>query len=394
MLLTFVASSLAAQTDPVFRIGEKLSYTLSFGGFEDGGYAETFVASRGKMAGRDAVEVRARFKTIGVVSASFMLVDETRSVFIDPATGLPLFIRRTENKGPIARDTNANFLTIPSSNFDLISMLYKAREMGGNGSYTAFEGEKVFTITFRTSGTRHLRTDAGEFDTNIVSVRSDFLSSRGLREVKLYLSADEQRVPVLFTFKAKKADFTATLSAVSLDQPAVAADPTATPEPIASATPIPIPTPRQPLPPRPYVDNQPLLTELGFELGEKLNYRILMFDQPMASMTFEAVERKMFQEKDSLLLSATVTAVDRPNNLFRPGDSMKVRVDPDTLAPRFSEGKFGPSLGLINQTVTFDPRAGIGFGGAKNVDCAVRHAQFTFTLLRYSVVQSKFQPRP
>jgi hypothetical protein len=201
-----------------------------------------------------------------------------------------------------------------------------------------------------------------------VNVSSELFSARGFRDVKLYLSSDEHRIPVLLKFKANKSEFRATLSAIALDAPIPAEDPLSPPVPVGSPTPIPIPTPRQTPPPKPYVDNEPLLPELGFAIGEQLSYRVTASEQPIARVTVEAVERKLFQERDSLLLTATVTAVDRPNPLFRPGDSMRVQTDPDTLAPRWAEAKFGPALAALNQTVTFDPRTGIGFGGSKNVD--------------------------
>lgn len=370
MMIAVLPAVGTAQSVPGFRVGEKLSYTLSFGNFADGGYAETFVASRGKLAGRDAVELRTRFKTIGIVSASFMLIDENRTVFVDPATGSPLFIKRIESKGALPRETTANYLTIPASNLDLVTLLYKARQMGGTGTYTALEGDRVVTVSFLPGGTQHLRTDAGEFDTSVVTVTSELFSARGFRDVKLYLSTDEQRIPVLLKFKANKSEFRAMLSAIALDLPPTVSseDPTVTPLPALSPTPIPIPTPRPTPPPKPYVPNAPLAAELGFDLGEKLNYRVTASGQPLATVAFDAVERKLFQERDSLLLTATVTAVDRPNALFRPGDVMRAQVDPETLAPRWSEGTFGPALAQLNQTVTFDPRTGIGFGGAQNVD--------------------------
>src|SRR5687768_17611046 len=76
-------------TPSIFRLGEKLSYNVSFGKFANAAYAETFVASRGKLSGRDAVELRGRVKTLEMVSAAFFMVDETRSVYAAPDTGLP-----------------------------------------------------------------------------------------------------------------------------------------------------------------------------------------------------------------------------------------------------------------------------------------------------------------
>src|SRR5687768_1849874 len=141
IVVLFVSSALAsiasAQNGSVrrFRSGERLSYNLSFGSFKEAGYAELFVASRGTLGGRDAVEIRSKLKTIGGAAASWMLIDETRTVFVDPATGLPIFIRKTALDGPLPIETTNNYLEAPTTNFDLVSLIYKLRESGGSGSY-------------------------------------------------------------------------------------------------------------------------------------------------------------------------------------------------------------------------------------------------------------------
>jgi hypothetical protein len=371
-VIIFAASSVA-QTGTSFKIGEKLSYTLALGNIQNGGYAEMFVASRGKIGGRDAIEIRSRIKTIGVLSAAFVLLDQGRTVFVDPATGMPLYIKRTENSGPIPRETAESFLKVPATNFDIITLLYQVRASGGNGTYTFSEGDRVYTATFRAKGNDHIKTDAGNFDTTTVSVQSEFLTAHGLRDMKIDLSTDDDHVPVVIRFRTQKNFVEATLSAIANDAPVETAsvDPTARPTPVPERTPIPIPTPRSTPTARPYVANEPLLTELGFDLGEKLNYRVTAGGQMLATVVMEAVERKEFERKDSLLLTATVTGVERPNGLFRPGDHVRAQVDPETLAPRWVEGKLGPGLSILDQTLVFDPRTGVTFGGAKPAEAPV-----------------------
>src|SRR6185369_14665958 len=97
----FVLKSVSAQSlektenlSPTpFRIGEKLTYTVSFGRIKNAGFAEVYVVSRGKLDGRDAVELHSKFKTNELVSAAFYLLDETRTTFASADTGLPLYIR-------------------------------------------------------------------------------------------------------------------------------------------------------------------------------------------------------------------------------------------------------------------------------------------------------------
>ena len=99
-----------------FRVGEKLTYNVSFERFSNVAYGEIFVASRGRLADKDAIELHARFRTLDFVSAAFFLVDESRTTFASAETGLPLFTSRTLNPGGIPRETNNNYLTAPTPN--------------------------------------------------------------------------------------------------------------------------------------------------------------------------------------------------------------------------------------------------------------------------------------
>ena len=354
-----------ALSPSIFRIGERLSYNISFGKIMDGGYAELYVVSRGKLSGRDVVEIRSKAKTQGLVNASFFMIDERRVTFAAPDTGLPVFIRRTINDGPLPKETVNNYLKDPTPNFDLITMIYKAREAGGIGTYPFLEGGQTYTATFQIVGKEHVKADAGDFDTIVSTVQSDLFTANGVKELKINLTNDDDHVPVLIRVKTAKGEFRASLLAVHVDEPAVVATPTPKP----ATTPVVTVTPRPSPSVSPYVENKPLLPELGFDLGETLNYTISTGGKPVATITLSAVERKLVKKQDSLLLTATITGTEPGNTAFRLGDSVKVQVDPDTLAPRSYESKFTGGILGLNQTVTFDQRTGnITFGGKEPFD--------------------------
>src|SRR6266404_5607977 len=66
--LTIAAQNSTADISSIpasrFRIGEKLTYSVSFGKFDNAAYAQTCVVSRGKIAGKDAVELHSKIKTL------------------------------------------------------------------------------------------------------------------------------------------------------------------------------------------------------------------------------------------------------------------------------------------------------------------------------------------
>ena len=373
----------AAPTQPTrFRVGEKLTYYVSFANFENSAYAELCVASSGKLGGVDAVELRSKIKTLDMVSAAFFLVDESRVVFASAETGLPLYEKVTANDGLLPKETVTSHLTAPATDLDLLTLIYKIRSAGDEGSFVFTEDGKTYNITFRPEGNEKVKTVAGDFETTVLIVESDYLTVKGITELKINFSSGDDRIPVLFRGRANRGEFRASLASVQIIPPAT---PPSTPTPKPSVTPKPKPTPA------PYVENQPLLPELGFSLGEMLDYKVTTGIKPVATVTLKAAERKLFEKADSLLLTAKITGVDQDNLIFSLGDSIAVHVTPDTLAPISSESKFGPGLAALNQAVKFDPRTGfITYARADPFDAPIG----THTILSLVYAMRSFNLRP
>lgn len=360
-------ASVSAEVPSRLRVGEKLSYNISFSRFLNAGHAELFVVSRGKIGATEAVEIRSRIKTFDLVSAAFFLVDESRTIYVAPDSVLPVYLSKISHLGPIPKESIANYLTLPASNFDIVSLIYKARESGGVGTYPVLENDKVFTVTFQTTTSERLKTDAGEFDTTISTVQSEFLTAGGIKDFKINFSTDDAHVPVMLRFKTAKGEFRAVLSSLSLPEPPAlplppTPTPTSTPAPAKKPTPV----------PDAYVDNKPLAPELGFQLGETLDYRVTYSSKPSGVITLKAGERKMFEKEDSLELSVTVTSIEPGSSTLNPGDNAMAQVDPETLAPQRTETRFvSPFIGL-KQVLTFDKRTGgVSFGAEKPLDAPV-----------------------
>ena len=354
----------AVSSSSIFRIGEKLTYSISYGKIPNAGYAETHVISRGKLSGKDAVEIRAKVKTVDLVSAAFLLFDESRTVFAAPDTGLPLYVSTNSNERAIPKETINNYLTKPTSNYDLLTLIFRAREAGGIGTFPLVEAEQFYTASFQGSVSEKVKTDAGEFDTTVSTVQSDFFASAGIKEVKINFSSDEHRVPVLIRLKTPRGEFRIALSAIVLPEPEA---PTPTPTPVSSPKPTATPSPTPPS----YIDNVALSPELGFQLGESLDYRLTNDGKPIGQLTLNARERKLFEKADSLLLTATISGIEAGTDDLRLGESATAQVDPETLAPTRLEAKFTSTLAGLRQTVTFDKRSGgISFDGKTTIDTA------------------------
>lgn len=356
----------AALPPTLFRINERITYNVSFGRRANAAYAEIYAVSRGKIGERDAVELRSKIKTLDLTSAAFYLLDESRTTFAAADTGLPLYVVRTESEGVVPKESIDNYLTAPTTNYDLLTLLYQARNSGGSGTFTLQEGEKTYSVSFQPGGSEKVKTDAGEFETTVSSVQSDFFTQAGILDLRINFSADEQKIPALIRFRTAKGEFRAAVASIQMIEPEVEPE-TVTPQPPrVTPTPKPVPTAT------PYIDNQPLLPELSFALGETLEYKVTSGGQPIGNITLRARERK-FTTQDSLLLTAEVSAVTGQGiSLFRAGDFVKTLVSPDTLSPLQIDIRFTGGFSSMNQSAVFDPRTGsITFGGANRVDAPV-----------------------
>jgi hypothetical protein len=365
--ITAIAQDVPKSPATPFRVGERLSYNVSFGKITDAAYVEIFVVSRGKLSGKDAVELQGKFKTTNLVSA-FYLLDEIRLSYASAETGLPLFTKVTSNEGIMPKETTKNYLENPTAYHDLLTTIYQSRSLNGAGNVTFQENEKTYNAAFQTIGTEKVKTDAGEFDTSISSVQSLFLDEAGFKDFRINYSNDEARLPVLIRFKTPKGEFRAALASVQTILPETQVEPTpvlttVTPTPLAIQTPRPQPTST------PYVDNQPLSEDLPFALGETLNYRVTSLGQNIGTVTIQAKERKQIRgrdgfPKDSLLLTATVSAGGQQKGILNVGDSIKSSVDPDSLVPMNIDLKLTGALGSYNQTIQFEQSGGFATDNA------------------------------
>ena len=332
----------------VCRVGERLTYNISIGRYRNAAYAEIHCVSRGRLGEKDAVELRAKFRTLDLASAAFYMIDESRTTFAAPSTGLPLYASITQNAFGLPKETAQNFSSAPTPHADLLTMIYKLRQSGGNGSLTMQNGEKVYSVTFQPGLAEKQKTDVGEYETTVVGIQSEYFTELGITDVRVNLSSDEAKMPVLVRFRTGKGVLRASLASAQMIEPEVAVQPV----PAASRTPLPERPPKPVVTPTPYIQNVALAPELAFELGERLEYRIMSGAQQVAIMRLAAKERKEFGGLDSLLLEASFADI-RPGSPFAAGDFVRAYVNPETLAPRQLEMKFAGSLRAISKVVKF-----------------------------------------
>lgn len=386
-LLSSAAESQNTGNAGGFRVGEKVSYEISFGRFRDVGHLEVAVASQGTLAGQPALELRGRFRTFGVVGAAIAPIDEERVTIISPSTGLPLVAKKIVDPDGLRNETTTDFTKSGNGQFDILSLIYYIRRTGGTGSAVAAEGGNVYSVSFRPGKPATLQVPAGSFETDEIQVEGDLLSAFGIRRLSVFLSRSAERIPVSVKFTTEKGEFR--LECVAISEPDEA-----TPAPIPTPQPKPEPKPSpKPLPtPEPYVPNRPLSDDLPFVLGEALEYRISAADRPVGSVFFRVRERILADGRDSLVLNATVADAVAGNPALALNDSVTDLVDPVTLVPFRSDLKFSGGLRSFSQSIVFDQKGVAVVGATARVE--VPAGVHTFLSLFYAMRSFNLSPSP
>ncbi len=347
----FAAS--ARQSEDTFRSGERLTYTISFNKNDSAAFAEIKVVSRGKLQGKDVVELYGKLRSVDLLSAAFFLWDDTRTTYVSPETGYPVYVRAVSNAGLLPVETVKNYLKQPSTELDLLSLVYKARQTRGVGSFLVNESDRSYVFDFVSTVTETVKTEAGEYETNVSNVSSEYLTQLGITDFKINFSTDDKVLPVMVRFRTSNVAIEARLASIQDLSPKVEESPNAeTPRPTPVLAPTPEPTPK------PYIDNLPLSTDLPFVLGETLRYAVTKKGIPVAEVSLSAKERKLISGTDSLLLTAYVNSLGSANDLLGANDVIASWVDPDTLAPFSYSLQFSAALSAYSQSATFNQADG------------------------------------
>ncbi|HEX8098098.1 MAG TPA: DUF3108 domain-containing protein, partial [Pyrinomonadaceae bacterium] len=72
-----------------YRVGERLTYNVSFSNFNTAAHVEMLVVGRGSFFNRDGLQLRAHVETTGIVNAALYSINNDYTSYVDAATGLP-----------------------------------------------------------------------------------------------------------------------------------------------------------------------------------------------------------------------------------------------------------------------------------------------------------------
>jgi hypothetical protein len=344
-----------------YRVGERLTYNVSFSSFPTAAYIQLEVAARGQFYGREGLELRAHVETLGVVNAALYALNNDYLTYVDPATGLPYRALQRVREGARAEEVSSDFAApggvsaIPPKqtagallgSFDLVSALYRARALplapGAIYPLTVRNGTSIYAAELRVVGRESVKTNIGT--TNAVAVQIRVPSDKALdaQRLSIYFTDDERHVPLLIVTRHPAGEIRAELASAEFIAPPPESlpAPSGPARPGANALPVPSsPAPGTPAtgavqPPRPLPGAPAAGNDLPFKPGDQLNFSFFLgpSPQPIGTASFQVRARAQYFNRDGYLLAGVMQTTGPGQQLFPVNDQINSYIDARTLWP-------------------------------------------------------------
>ena len=375
ILGAFVLPSTAQQTESQasqpfspapYRVGERLTYNVSFSNFISAAHVEFLVAARGTFFDREGIQLKGHVETNGVVNAALFAINNDYITYVDPATGLPYHGQQTIRETARTMETTADFnqpagaAAIPDKRtdsfpgtYDFLSAIYRLRALpltdGSTYVLSARNENQNYQIEIKVTGRQVIKTNVGSFNTIVAQVRVKS-ESQGSSTMKANFSDDQRHVPVLIVSRVSAGEIRAELAG-SAFVAAPTPPPAPTPTPVAGT-----PPPRTPLviPGTPADDAA--IGDLPFKVGEQLNYQVFLptVQGAVATATFQVRARSKYFDHNGFQFTVTAQTTNALQKLFVASDSMSSYVDPKTLLPFHTEFTFNEGRRRVSGKLTIN----------------------------------------
>lgn len=218
--LGLVVGVSARATALPFEPGEQIRMNVTFLSFGVG-EVEADVKEEGTDNGSRVWPIELHGQTHGFMGTIYRLDDTLRTHF-DPITKVSLYTELHENKGnthnteivrlhdgkaQVHRVSNGTVLDqdldVEPGSLDLLAAVYALRDRTLSNTrpirIPLLAGRKVSEMVATVAGTERITTEAGTFDTLVVRCRTTFSGKFAAnRELTIWLSNDDRRVPVQF----------------------------------------------------------------------------------------------------------------------------------------------------------------------------------------------------
>ncbi|MFN0113038.1 MAG: DUF3108 domain-containing protein [Blastocatellia bacterium] len=195
------------------RVGERLTYNVSFSEFAVAGRIEMEIVEQGNFFGQEGYQIRTKGESMGQVRSLFGDIDHQYTAYVNPRTALPYrLVSSVKQGGKLVEETvtfdhgkqQATFsddssINIPSGTFDLTSLLYAMRLQGvpesGKQKFSALVGKEVVEFEAVSKGREQMVTQTGTYTAIQVKLYPQNKQHKKYRGY-VWFSADAQRLPI------------------------------------------------------------------------------------------------------------------------------------------------------------------------------------------------------
>ncbi|MCS7157640.1 MAG: DUF3108 domain-containing protein [Blastocatellia bacterium] len=202
-----------------FPIGERLTYTISWAQYLVAGEMTLAVKARGRFFDRPGVHLELRASTVGPVRALLKSLDEQWTSYVDPETWLPYRVeharrdgdRRTDltitldHRRGIARLSTGRTIPISPQTRDVVAFLYHLRTLplrpGSRHQFSLLSERRRLLVHADVGSRTSIQTRLGRFEALEIALRVEAVGGKATEtsHLRLWLSADERRVPLMIT---------------------------------------------------------------------------------------------------------------------------------------------------------------------------------------------------
>jgi len=339
-----------------YRVGERLTFNVSFSNFISAAHVELLVAARGTFLGREGIQLKGHVETTGIVNAALFAINNDYITYVDSATGLPFHAQQIVRAASRSSDTSAEFNqsagALPKETrefpgtYDLLSAIYhiRALPLSDDANYTLSvrSESETYQVEVKVKGRQIIRTNAGSFDTIVTQVGIRNSSGGNDYGIRVFFTNDQRHVPVLITAKLSAGEIRAELAGSEfISSPTHA--------PAQSPTPMPDPST-----PNSVAGTDPALQRVPFKVGEQLNYQVYLpsIAAPVGRATFQVRARSKYFNQDGLWFTVSAQTTNALQSLFVANEVISSYVDPETLLPfqtelNLSEGRTRVNTKLV-----------------------------------------------
>jgi hypothetical protein len=348
-----------------YRVGERLTYDVTFSSFINAAHVEIFVAARGNYFNREGIQLRGHVETTGIVNATLFAVNNDYTSYIDAQSGQPYRSQQVVREGGRTSDTSNDYNlplgtdALPArrtdafvGTYDFLSGIYRLRALplavGSTYKFSARSEATQYDAELKVLCREMVKTNVGSFNTLVTQVKARGNSNVNDRKIRIYFSDDDRHVPVLITLEASGGTIRADLAGSEFVEPP-AAQPGRKPsntQPVAGLNPDPT--------------SSSSASGLPFAVGEQLNYNIYLgtATQAVAVASAQVKSRGKYFDKDGFLMTVSARTNGPLAKLFTANDQINTYVDPSTLVPFRTELQLQEGKRRVNEVVTIDQDRG------------------------------------